>query len=91
MEELKTWYYGVVYFTNGEASVSGAFESEQRCIEETAKGVKTHPHLIAGTTYITRKSVKPLPVTKLFGTPKSRDLMRNKAFLKELTNDGRKG
>lgn len=91
MEELKTWYYGVVYFTNGEASVSGAFESEQKCIEETAKGVKTHPHLIVGTTYITRKSVKPLPVTKLFGTPKSRDLMQNKKFLKELTYDGRKG
>lgn len=80
----KTWYYGVVYFHNGEASVSAPFDSLEKCIDEMKKGIMTHPHLVRATTYMTRKSEEILPVRKLFGEPRSRDLMQDKAFLREL-------
>ena len=80
----KTWYYGVVYFDNGEASVSAPFETVEKCIEEMKKGIAKHPHKVVGTTYMTRSSETLIPVRKLFGNPRSRDLMKDKAFLREL-------
>ena len=84
MAQEKTWYYGVVYFDNGEASVSAPFESEEKCIKAMKEGIMKNPHKVVATTYMTRKSEEILPTRKLFGTPRSRDLMQDKKFLKEL-------
>lgn len=84
-EDLKTWYYGVVFFDNYEASVSAPFDSKEKCIEEMKKGIRKNPHRVVSTTYITRKSAKPMSLKKIFGSPKSRDLMLDKEFKKELT------
>ena len=85
MAEQKTWYYGIVYFDNGEASVSGAFETKEKCVEETKKGIIRKPTRVMATTYITRKSEKPIPLTKLFGCPNSRNLMKDTKFMLSLT------
>ena len=80
----KTWYYGVVYFTNGEASVSAPFDSLDKCIQAMKEGIMTHPHLVKATTYMTRKSEELLPTRELLGHPKSRDLMQDRKFRLEL-------
>lgn len=84
MAEIKTWYYGVVYFDNGEASVSAPFESAEKCIAAMKEGIAKKPHRVVATTYMTRKSATRIPTKQLFGTPRSRDLMQDKKFLREL-------
>lgn len=76
------YYYGVVYFRNGEASISRPFNSLEECIDATKRGVMTHAHLVKATSYITRQ--EKLDVMQILGCPKSRDLMRDKKFVKEL-------
>ena len=83
MAEKKTWYYGVVYLTNGEACVSAPFDSKEKCIEEMKKGILKHPDKVKATTFMTRKSETIIPLQKLFGCPSSRNMMEDKKFLKE--------
>lgn len=77
------YYYGVVYFRNGEASISRAFDTLEECIDATKKGVMNHAHLVKATSYITRQ--EKLDVMQILGCPKSRDIMRDKKFLRELS------
>lgn len=75
---MKTWYYGVVYFKNGEASVSRPFDSKEKCIAAMEAGMKKHLDKIESTSYMTRKSEQPLGTKTLFGCPKSRNLVKSK-------------
>lgn len=84
MAEEKSWFYGVVYLTNGEASVSAPFDSLDKCIAAMKEGIKRHPDKVASTTYMVRKSSDIITLRQLFGNPKSRDLMQDKKFLAEL-------
>ena len=83
-----TYYYGVVYFDNGEASISKGFISKEDCIEAIKKGVMKHPQRVVATSYITRKvdSNDLIPTTQqLFGCPDSRNIMKDKKFIKEIS------
>ena len=77
-----TFYYGVVYFDNGEASISRPYESLDLLIEDMRKGISKHVHRVVATSYMTRK--EKLSTMKLFGCPNSRNLMKNKKFLETL-------
>ena len=76
-------YYGVIYLKNGDACVSRACDSEEQCVEAMKKAVAREPHNIKATTYMVRETEE---TTFIFGHPRSRDLMQNKKFLKEITN-----
>lgn len=76
------YYYGVVYFHNGEASVSKAFDTLEECIEAIKNGVRRHPDKIKATSYITRQ--EKLDVMNILGCPKTRDIMRDKKFIRSL-------
>ena len=75
-------YYGIVYLKNGDCCICSACHSEQEVIEELKKAVKRYPDKVEATSYITREGNPSLK--KLFGCPDSRNLMKNKKFLKEL-------
>ena len=72
---MKTWYYGVVYFKNGEASVSRPFDSKEKCIAAIEEGIEKHLDIVEATSYMTRTSEEPITTKKMFGCPKSRDLL----------------
>ena len=83
-----TYYYGVVYFDNGEASISRGFTSKDACMEAIKNGVAKHPDRVIATSYMTRKvnSEEKAPTTQqLFGCPDSRNVMKDKKFLASLT------
>ena len=83
-----TYYYGVVYFDNGEASVSRGFTSKDACMEAIKKGVAKHPERVVATSFMTRKvsAYDAAPTTQqLFGCPDSRNVMKDKKFLASLT------
>ena len=80
----KTWYYGVVYLTNGEACISAPFETKEKCIDEMKKAVMRHPEKVKATSFITRKGETLIPLQKIFGCPSSRNLMSDKKFLREI-------
>ena len=80
-----TYYYGVVYFDNGEASISRPYDSLESLMIDLEEGVRKHAHRVVATSYITRQ--EKLTTQKLFGCPKSRDLMRDKTFLKSIVED----
>ena len=77
-----TYYYGVVYFDNDEASISRPYESLESLMIDLEEGVRKHAHRVVATSYITRK--EKLSTMKLFGCPNSRNLMKNKKFLDTL-------
>lgn len=77
-----TYYYGVVYFDNGEASISRPYESLDLLMEDMKKGVRTHAHRVVATSYMTRK--EKLDTMKLFGCPNSRNIMLDKKFVNTL-------
>ena len=81
--EEKTYYYGVVYFHNGEASVSRPYEDYETMMEDMKKGVAKHAEKVKATSYITRK--EKLSTMDILGHPKSRDIMRDKSFLRSIT------
>lgn len=81
--EAKTYYYGVVYFYNGEASISRPYEDYETMMEDMKKGVSRHADKVKATSYITRK--EKLSTMDILGHPKSRDIMQDKIFLKEIT------
>ena len=76
-----TYYYGVVYFDNGEASISRPYESLDLLMEDMKKGVRTHAHRVVATSYM------KLDTMKLFGCPNSRNIMKDKTFLKSIVAD----
>ena len=77
-----TYYYGVAYFRNGEANISMPFESYEEMIEEMKKAVARHPEKIKATSYITRS--EKMDTIKMFGCPKTRNLMLDKKFVSTL-------
>ena len=77
-----TYYYGVVYFDNGEASISRPYESLDALMIDMKEGVLKHAHRVVATSYMTRS--EKLPTQKLFGCPNSRNLMKDKKFLEEI-------
>lgn len=81
--EEQTYYYGVVYFHNGEASVSRPYEDYETMMEDMKKGVAKHAEKVKATSYITRK--EKLSTMDILGHPKSRDIMRDKNFIKSIT------
>ena len=83
MEE-KTYYFAVAYFSNGEASVSGAFDDLDKMMEALKKATAKHADKVVATTYMTRKCDHVPSVKELFGHPKSRDIMQDKKFLATL-------
>ena len=80
--ESLTYYYGVVYFKNGEVSISAPFDSKEKCIEAIKEGLVRHLDKVAATSYITRS--KKYSTQQMFGCPKSRDLIRDKRFMASL-------
>lgn len=75
-------YYGVIYLKTGEMCVKG-FDSEEACINAMKQVVAKDYDKIEATTYMIRDAET---VGKfLFGHPRSRDLIQDKKFLKELT------
>ena len=79
----QTYYYGVVYFKNGEASVSRPYEDFETMMSDMKKGVMKHADKVEATSYITRK--EKLSVKDILGHPRSRDIMQDKKFVKEIT------
>ena len=78
-----TYYYPIVYFKHEEVSIGGPYESFDKMMEHLKKGVLKHPEMVRSTSYITRK--EKLSLEEIFGHPKSRDIMQDKKFLKEIT------
>lgn len=79
-----TYYYGVVYFTNGEASLSNGFDSLEACLKAVKEGVAKHPEIVESTSYKAINSDHRLTTKEILGAPKSRDVMRDKKFLATL-------
>lgn len=80
------YYIGVAVRKSGHATVTIPTTSEQECIEMLKAVVTKRFDKIAFTTYITRTSDEPITLADVFGNPRSRDLMQDKKFLKEITN-----
>lgn len=76
-------YYAVVYLKNGDACVSSACMSEEECISELKKVCAREFDKIEATTYMVRELQGDGKF--IFGHPRSRDLMQNKKFIKEIT------
>ena len=75
-------YYGVIYLKSGESCTKG-FDSEEKCIKHMKEAVAKNIHNVRATTYMVRE-VKG-DEQFIFGHPKSRDLMQDKKFLKEIS------
>lgn len=76
-------YYGVIYLKNGDACVSRPCESEEQCVEAMKKAVAREFDKIEATTYMAREVEGDGKF--VFGHPRSRDLIQNKKFIKEIT------
>ena len=77
-----TYYYGVVYFDNGEASISRPYESLDALMIDMREGVSKHAHRVVATSYMTRK--EKLTTKQLFGCPNTRNIMLDKKFVDTL-------
>lgn len=83
-------YYGVIYLKNGSACICSACSSEEEVREAMAKAVTreiTSHNPPVATTFITREvdEGKPAPTLQdILGHPRSRDLLQDKTFLKEI-------
>lgn len=75
-------YYGVVFLTCGHAVVTKAFEDEDQVRQALKNYIKKHPTEVAATTYMAREQDS---LMKVFGNPRSRNLMADKKFMKEIT------
>ena len=78
-----TYYYGVVYFDNGEASISRPYESLDDLMLDMKKGVSKHANRVIATSYMTRK--EKLTTKQLFGCPNTRNIMLDKKFIDTIT------
>ncbi len=81
----KSWYFGVQYRANGAAAVIGPFPSEEDVREALKEGIRRCPGKTVATTFMVRQSETKPTMADLFGHPRSRDLMQDKQFLKEIT------
>jgi hypothetical protein len=75
-------YYAVVYFKSGDINVSRPFDTEEECVAKMKRAVERNFSDVEATTYMVREE----PKHRLFGDPRSRDLMKDKKFIKEITN-----
>lgn len=75
-------YYGVVYLKNGDMCVSRACESEDECVSAMKRAVAKHFDEVKATTYMVREATDDGGF--VFGHPKSRDLMQDRKFIKEI-------
>jgi len=73
-------YYGIIYEKNGKTSMTEGFDTPEEAIELMKLAIAKHFDEVAATTYIVREN----PPKRLFGNPKSRDLMQDKKFLRSL-------
>lgn len=71
---IMTYYYGVVYFNNGEASISRPYESLDVLMEDMRRGIEKHRDKVVATSYITRS--KPMTTMEILGHPKSRNIIK---------------
>ena len=81
----RTYYFAVAYFSNGEASVSGAFDDEKKMMDALKEATSKNLDKVVATTYMTRKCDHVPTVKELFGHPRSRDIMQDKKFLASIT------
>ena len=82
------YYYGIIYLKNGSACTSAPCESEEEVREvlakATAREMLSHNPPIA-TSFITREVEDGTDVPtlmKIYGCPRSRDLLKDKKFMK---------
>lgn len=71
---IMTYYYGVVYFNNDEASISRPYESLDTLMEDMRRGIEKHRDKVVATSYITRS--KPMTTMEILGHPKSRNIIK---------------
>lgn len=79
----QTYYYGVVYFDNGEALISKPYESLENLMEDMKRGVAKQIEHVTATSYITRK--EKLTTQQILGCPNSRNIMKDKKYIKSIT------
>ena len=68
------YYYGVVYFDNGEASISRPYEDLDKLYSDMKIGIAKHSDRVIRTSYITRK--EKLSVMDILGHPNSRNIVK---------------
>ena len=73
-------YYGVIYLKGGDVCVSRACDTEEEVVNAMKKAVERNFDSVRATTYMVREDAGEF----VFGHPKSRDLMQDRKFLKEL-------
>ena len=74
-------FFGVIYLKNGDACVSRPCDTEEQCVNAMKRAIAREREKIKATTYMVRETEDD---EFIFGHPKSRDLMQNKRFLKEI-------
>ena len=74
-------YYAVFYMKSGNALVSRPFDSEKEVQDYIRESVAKEPTKVEATTYLVREQDS---LRKLFGSPKSRDAVQDKKFMKSL-------
>lgn len=79
------YYIGIAIQKSGHAAVTKPYSDFDLMMEELKGYVATHFDKVKLTTYITRASDKELTLADVFGDSKTRDLMRDKKFIKEIT------
>ena len=78
-------YFGVIYLKNGDACVSRACDSEEQCVDAMKRAVAREYDKIKATTYMMRDVDEGSDAEVfMFGHPRTRDLMQDRKFLKEL-------
>lgn len=79
------YYIGIAIRKSGHATVTKPYSDIETMMADLKACVEKRFDKIAATTYITRESDKELTLSDVFGKPKSRDLMQDKKFIKEIT------
>lgn len=77
-----TYYYPIIFFNHNELCMGGPYDDYDKMMEDLKKAVAQNPNKVKATTYITRS--KEMSLMDIMGHPKSRDLMSDKKFLKEI-------
>ena len=80
------FYIGIAIRKSGHAAVTKPYSDEEEMLTELKAYTKKHFNNVLATTFITRESDEPITLQDVFGKPKSRDLMQDKKFIKEITN-----
>lgn len=83
LDNNNTYYYAIVYFKHKELCAAGPYDSYDKMMNAMKEAVAKNHDMVKATTYMTRK--EKLSLEELFGHPRSRDIMQDKKFLKEIT------